>query len=69
CVVFNGLIEAVLDPPVSGAYAEKIAFGGEGFGYLYAQLPDGRVFRRKMKHAGRASVTEQPEDYMKRFVY
>ena len=47
----------------------KLVFGGEGYRYLYASTEDGRIFRRKMEHAGRASVTNPPEDYMKKFVY
>ncbi|MBQ7604285.1 MAG: hypothetical protein IJU75_04960 [Clostridia bacterium] len=69
CVTFNGLVEAVLEPPAPLAAVTKLAFGGEGYRYLYASTEDGRIFRRKMEHAGRASVTNPPEDYMKKFVY
>ncbi|MBQ7604288.1 MAG: hypothetical protein IJU75_04975 [Clostridia bacterium] len=46
----------------------KLVFGGEGYRYLYASTEDGRIFRRKMAHAGRASVVELPEDYLSKFV-
>ncbi len=69
CVTFNGLVEAIIDLPDFRTPVVRIEFGGRGGRWLYAKTADGRFFRRRMRHSGCYTVTDPPEDYMKRFVY
>ena len=69
CVTSWNEVEAILELPDCRTPVVKIAFGGEDGRELYAETVDGRVYSRRLKHAGRCTVTEVPEDYSSRFVY
>ena len=59
CVRSYGLIDAILPLP-GNAIPQKVAFGGEGMQYLYADCGN-QVYRRKMKFPGKQNPLEITE--------